>query len=48
VSWLAREMESIVHAEGGVLRRLFYFYAACPKCVKLFGKNQVVLFAQIE
>jgi hypothetical protein len=44
----AREMESIVHAEGRVLRRLFFFYAACPKCVKRFGKNQVVLFAQVE
>lgn len=44
----ARNMEELVRGAGKDLKRLFFFYATCPKCAKHFGRNQVVLFAQVE
>lgn len=41
-----RDMENYVTARRQTVRKLFYYYATCPKCAKHFGKNHVVLFAQ--
>lgn len=41
-------MEEQVHASGRTLKKMYSFYATCPKCAKHFGKNHVVLFAQVE
>jgi hypothetical protein len=41
-------MEAYVRGQGRTLKRMLSFYATCPKCAKHFGKNQVVLFAQVE
>lgn len=40
-------MEEQVRADGGTLKKMYSFYATCPKCAKAFGKNHVVLFAQV-
>lgn len=44
--WM-HEMEAAVAARDRTLGRSFAFYATCPKCAKHYGKNQVVLFAEL-
>jgi hypothetical protein len=45
-NWM-REMESLVTSRGKTVRKLYFFYPTCPKCSKKFGKNYVVILAQI-
>ncbi len=44
----AKEMQTYVKAQGKDLKKLYFFYATCPKCAKVYGKNYVVLFGQID
>jgi hypothetical protein len=44
----AREMEAHVTGKGHTMKKLYFFYANCPKCAKHYGRNQVVLFAQVQ
>ncbi|MFH2097560.1 MAG: hydrolase [bacterium] len=43
----AKEMEEYVKTQGKELKKLYFFYTTCPKCLKHFGKNYVVVFAEI-
>lgn len=43
----AKEMEQYVKAKGKEIKKLYFSYTTCPKCAKAYGKNYVVLFAQI-
>jgi hypothetical protein len=43
----AKEMHRHVAEQGGDVRKLYFYYATCPKCAKRFGHNRVVLFAQV-
>jgi hypothetical protein len=43
-----REMEEYVRGRGCEPRKLYFYYATCPKCAKHFGQNRVVLFAQVD
>lgn len=43
----AKEMEEYVKSKGKRLKKLYFSYTTCPKCAKAYGKNYVVLFAQI-
>lgn len=43
----AMEMEKYVKDKGKNLRKLYFSYTTCPKCAKAYGKNYVVLFAQV-
>lgn len=43
-----RQMEAHVAAKGRTLDKLYFYYANCPRCAKHYGKNQVVLFAQVR
>lgn len=45
--WI-HSMEEYVAAKGRSLDKLYFFYATCPKCAKRFGKNEVVLFANVS
>jgi len=45
--WL-QEMDRYVADQGLRSEKTYFFYATCPKCAKHFGKNTVVLFAQVE
>lgn len=44
----AKEMVKYVKAKGKTLKKLYFSYTICPKCAKAYGKNYVVLFAQVE
>jgi hypothetical protein len=44
----AKEMEANVKNKGKLLKKLYFSYTTCPKCAKAYGKNYVVLFAQIN
>jgi len=43
----AQEMKQYVDSKGRKLTKLYFSYTTCPKCAKTYGKNYVVLFAQI-
>jgi len=45
--WM-REMEEYARGKGREIKKIYFFYATCPRCAKQFGKNEVVLFGQIE
>ena len=44
----AKEMDDYVKSKDKTLNKLYYFYTTCPKCAKVYGKNYVVLFAQVS
>ncbi len=44
--WI-EEMKSFVTSKGKALRKFYFFYTTCPKCAKKYGKNYVVILAQI-
>jgi len=44
----AEEMRKYVENKGKKLKKLYFSYTTCPKCAKVYGKNYVVLFAQIN
>ena len=41
-------MNDYVKSKDKRINKLFYFYTTCPKCAKTYGKNYVVLFAQVS
>jgi len=43
----AQEMVEYVEKKDKKLTKLYFSYTTCPKCAKVYGKNYVVLFAQI-
>lgn len=44
----AGEMQEYVKGKNKELKKLYFSYTTCPSCAKAYGKNYVVLFAQIE
>lgn len=44
--WM-KEMEEYVKNKGKQTKKMYFSYTTCPKCAKAYGKNYVVLFAQI-
>jgi hypothetical protein len=44
--WI-EEMKTFVTAKGKNLSKLYFYYTTCPKCAKKYGKNYVVILAQI-
>ncbi|MFA6398187.1 MAG: hydrolase [Patescibacteria group bacterium] len=44
----AAEMKAYVKSQDKELKKLYFSYTTCPKCAKAYGKNYVVLFAQIN
>jgi len=44
----AQEMQHYVQAKGKDLKKLYFSYTTCPNCAKAYGKNYVVLFAQVS
>lgn len=42
-----RQMTQYVKEKGEQYKKLYFFYTTCPKCAKAYGKNYVVLLAEI-
>jgi hypothetical protein len=45
-TWI-KQMTNYVAAQGKKCQKLWFYYTTCPKCAKKYGKNYVVLLAQI-
>ncbi len=41
------DMKVFVNAKGMSMKKMYFFYTICPKCAKKYGKNYVVILAQI-
>lgn len=44
--WI-EEMKGFVTSRGKGIRKLYCYYTTCPKCAKKYGKNYVVILAQV-
>jgi len=44
----AKDMQGAVEKAGHKVKKIYFYYTTCPKCAKEYGKNYVVLFAQVE
>lgn len=42
-----KEMKGFVKSKNKNLKKLYFFYTTCPRCAKYYGKNYIVLLAQI-
>jgi hypothetical protein len=45
-SWI-NQMQEYVASRGKVSKKLYFYYTTCPRCAKVYGKNYVVLLAQV-
>ena len=45
-TWV-KAMHDYIKSQGKELKKLYFYYTTCPKCVKFYGKNYVVAFAEI-
>lgn len=44
--WI-EEMKAFVESQGKSPQKLYFYYTTCPKCAKKYGKNYVVILAQV-
>jgi len=44
--WI-KETEEYVKSKNKTLKHLYFYYPTCPKCSKKYGKNYVVILAEI-
>jgi len=45
--WI-KEMDEYLSSINKKAKRYLFYYTTCPKCAKIYGKNYVVVFAEIE
>lgn len=45
-AWI-KEMNEYVASKGKDVKKMYFYYTTCPKCAKHYGKNYVVIFAQV-
>jgi hypothetical protein len=45
--WI-KEMDEYLSSINKKGKRYLFYYTTCPKCAKIYGKNYVVAFAEIE
>ena len=43
-----KQMAEYVKNKGKDIKKLYFFYTTCPKCLKHYGKNYVVAFCQVQ
>lgn len=44
--WVA-EVKASAASQGKTLRKLYFYYTTCPKCARKYGRNYVVILAQV-
>ena len=42
-----KEMDEYVNSQNKTMKKMYFYYTTCPKCAKHYGKNYVVLLAEI-
>ncbi len=42
-----KQMHAFVESKAKQAKKLYFYYTTCPKCAKIYGKNYVVILAQI-
>jgi len=42
-----KEMKAYGNAKGREIKKMYFFYTTCPKCAKVYGKNYVVILAEV-
>jgi hypothetical protein len=47
MSQWVKEMKAFVAGKGKPIHRLYFYYTTCPVCAKKYGKNYVVILAQV-
>ena len=45
-AWI-NDMKAYVATENKQLRKLYFYYTTCPKCAKKYGKNYIVILAEV-
>jgi len=45
-NWI-KEMKTFVESKGKQMSKIYFYYTTCPACAKKFGKNYVVILAEI-
>jgi len=44
--WIG-QMQQYVAGKARQMKKMYFFYTTCPKCAKHYGKNYVVILAQV-
>jgi hypothetical protein len=44
--WI-EQMKAYLESKAAKTKKMYFFYTTCPKCAKYYGKNYVVILAQI-
>jgi hypothetical protein len=44
--WVKNMLE-YVKSKGKTMKRMYFFYTTCPACAKAYGKNYVVILAEV-
>ncbi|MFC1780421.1 hydrolase [Patescibacteria group bacterium] len=44
----AKEMESFIEKKNQKIKKMYFHFAYCPKCVKKYGKNYSIAFGEVE
>ena len=44
--WI-EQMKLFVKSKAKEIKSMYFYYTTCPKCAKVYGKNYVVILAQI-
>lgn len=42
-----KEVDSYLTAQGKKAIKYYFYYTTCPKCVKKYGHNYIVAFAEV-
>lgn len=43
----AKEMQAFVKSKNKEIKKLYFGYTTCPSCANAYGKNYVVIFAEV-
>ena len=43
-----KEFEGHVKEKGYAMQKMYMWYTTCPKCAKKYGKNYVVIIAEVK
>jgi len=44
--WI-KQMKAWLESRAKEMKKVYFFYTTCPKCAKYYGKNYVVILAQV-